>query len=905
MALGSNTLDLIRQIFRKQEFERPPYVPPIGYQGLSSQQAFFGYGMPSEIQGMSDNLRIDSELVSRFVDYEDMDDAPLPSCLTGDTVVTTVAGQFTLKELTERYREGELFPILAFDIKRREFVIADAHHPRKTKTDKIIRVTFDDGSILRCTRDHKILSFAGDWVEAGNLAIGQSVMSCKMILNSKGYRELRQPGRKARALLYRLVANYAFERFDKKLQVHHLDEDKLNDDPENLQLVTREEHCRLHSPAGAEASKNLEWNEERRKKQALRMRGNQHRLGIKWTESEREKRKGRPYKARACSHVTPSQVLEEVRNSYFINEAAKNLGISWNSVCLILMRNGFEYKNELGKNKLNKKVIKIEDAGVEDVYDLTTEKYHNFVANNVVVHNSAYEIFTEDATQTDNENHVALWVECEDGEIKRDLDDLLGRRLKLEERVYEDVRTLVKYGNFYAEIVVKERAGVIALNSLAPPAVRRIEIPKEIGSLATPRIDMEADTMGFIYDPRGSFRITTTEFIQELNKRVQGGDSNKETKEETPASHAVVFEGWEVLHCRLRGKQPNSPYGFGVGEPARWIFKRLQLLEDSVMMHRLTRAPSRFAFYIDVSQIPPSETSGYLNRVKQALKKQKFTNPQTGKFDLKFSPLDNTDDFFLPVRDGKESTRVETLQGPVYDHIEDIRFFEEKLFAAFRIPRPFLTYENTTAKSHLSAEDARFARSVLRVQREYIQGIKRVCRIHLAAKGINPDTIDFNIKMTIPSAIFELSQLEIRNAELELAEKFGAWAPKHWIMRKILNFSDEEISEMNRLQKIEDEGGVEKPEGGGGGALERALSKRGTPAIESPPPRERSIPEPTPTPEVAWRTFKRNQILVNGKVASDRAVLDRIEELRSKNREFDRRLSESRNLLKEIRDRLK
>jgi hypothetical protein len=154
-----------------------------------------------------------------------------------------------------------------------------------------------------------------------------------------------------------------------------------------------------------------------------------------------------------------------------------------------------------------------------------------------------------------------------------------------------------------------------------------------------------------------------------------------------------------------------------------------------------------------------------------------------------------------------------------------------------------------------------------------------------------------------------LSQLEIRSAELELADKFGAWAPKGWIMRNILGFSDDEVADMTRLQQIEAEGGVEKPQGGGGGgALERALSKRGTPMPSSSPQSssERTpAPEATPSTEVAWRTFKRDQVLMNGKVASDRVLLERMEEIRSKNREFDRKLAETRNLMKEIRDRLR
>lgn len=565
--------------------------------------------------------------------------------------------------------------------------------------------------------------------------------------------------------------------------------------------------------------------------------------------------------------------------------------------------------------------IPSELAGLSEVLridpDLTTRFMDYEDQDDLPICSSAIEIYAEDATQVDSEHGETVWVECEDGEIREEIEELLKSRIKIEDRVYEDMRTLVKYGNWYAEIVAKEGQGVIALNSLPPPQVRRIEIPKEIGNLSTPRIDLRADTLGFIYDPSGLFSISTSEFIKELNGRVEG--SSQEVLANLPNQQrrhsVVVFEGWEVVHARLRGKNPNSVYGYGVGEPARWIVKRLQMLEDSIILHRLSRAPSRYAFYIDVTAIPPGETQGYLNRVKQALKKQKFTNPQTGKLDYKFDVLSSQDDFFLPVRDGKESTRVESLQGPVYDHIEDIKFFEEKLFAAYRIPKPFLTYEQSTAKTHLSAEDARFARSVMRVQREYIQALTKVCRVHLAARGVNPDTVQFRLRMTIPSAIFELSQLEIRGAELELASKFTDWAPKTWIQKNVLGFSDDQIREMRALQAEEESGGIEKPEsfGGGDGALQRALSRRGTPmgggdeAQSSAPVRdEPSVPaKPEDAPEVAWKQIEKNQkVLMNSGEKRARETAVSLAEIQAKNYSLERKLSETRTLLKEIRDSL-
>lgn len=523
-------------------------------------------------------------------------------------------------------------------------------------------------------------------------------------------------------------------------------------------------------------------------------------------------------------------------------------------------------------------------GGIRDQLRLDTDLVSRFVdyedMDDSPLISAAHDIYAEDATQLDSQESHSLWFKCSDGEIKKDFEDLFYKRLKTEENIWRDVRTLCKYGNGYSEIVAKDRAGVIAENFLAPPTMRRIEVPKEYGNLGY-RHDLEQDTLGFIYDDTGTFSMSTHAFFDQLEARI--GGRYDQFSPHDPSRNGAVFEGWEVVHTRLLGKNPSSIYGFGVGESARWIFKRLMLLEDSIIMHRITRAPSRFAYYIDVSNIPPQETASYLNRVKQSLKKQKFINPNTGRLDTKFNVASQDEDFFIPTRDGKDSTRIEPINGPIYDAIEDVKFFEAKLFAALKVPRPYLTYEEATGKTHLSAEDARFARTILRVQREYLNGRKKVARVHLAARGINPDAVDFSIHMTIPSAIFELAQLEIRNAELELAEKFGAFAPRYWIMTKILGFSDDEIVEMERMRQREENAGELPPEASAAGSISQAASKatgtKGRSPVES-------------TDAHLFRSVKKNT----------ESLLEKIDELRNNDKRFNGRWSEMNSFFRDLRE---
>jgi hypothetical protein len=229
-------------------------------------------------------------------------------------------------------------------------------------------------------------------------------------------------------------------------------------------------------------------------------------------------------------------------------------------------------------------------------------------------------------------------------------------------------------------------------------------------------------------------------------------------------------------------------------EPARWIWKRLMLLEDAALIYRLQRAPERYAFYVDVGDLPPQEALAWVNRVRQQFRKKKFVNPTTGKLDLKFDPLSQDEDFFIPVRKGTEGTRIEVLGSPSWQHMDDIEYFRDKLFAAMKIPKAYLAQDENTARAVLSSEDVRFARTVLRIQRSIRSGMSKVCRVHLAALGVDPASVDYDIHMTTPSAIFELAQLEVRNARADLASRMQEFVSLRWLLSEVFDLNDEEIS---------------------------------------------------------------------------------------------------------------
>lgn len=389
---------------------------------------------------------------------------------------------------------------------------------------------------------------------------------------------------------------------------------------------------------------------------------------------------------------------------------------------------------------------------------------------------SAYDIYADDATMPDMEEGKSIWVSSENEQVAKELDEVLHKRLQIEDDIWGKARTLGKYGNGYGELLVAEQ-GLVGINYLPPPTMRRVEDPK--GKL-----------IGFMQDTRGEFNVSMEDFYQ-LAKDQAGQGAGRTTRGRAPGE-LTIFEDWEVIHWRLRGKQMRSVYGHGVADPARWIWKRLALLEDAILVYKLSRAPARYAFYIDVGELDNQRGLAYVNQVKNNFIKKKFLNPSTGKLDMRHNPLSHDEDFFVPSRNGKDSTRIEVLSGPDYSETDTLEYHRDKLVAGIKVPKTYLGYGGESNRASLSSEDIRFARTVMRIQRELRSGYRRACRVHLIARGADADKLEFEIQMSVPSAILELAKIEVLSATADVAARMGEMVSTRWILTKLFKFSEDE-----------------------------------------------------------------------------------------------------------------
>lgn len=259
-----------------------------------------------------------------------------------------------------------------------------------------------------------------------------------------------------------------------------------------------------------------------------------------------------------------------------------------------------------------------------------------------------------------------------------------------------------------------------------------------------------------------------------------------------------ILEPWQVVHFRMLGNDNFLPYGASILEPARRVWRQLILMEDAVMVYRIVRSPERRVFYIGVGNVAPQDVPGFVEKAKTQLKRNQIVDSATGRVDLRYNPMSTDEDYFIPVRGEGDGTKIDTLPGGQFTgDIDDLIYIQNKLFAALKIPKSYLGYEgDVNAKSTLSQEDVRFARTIKNIQKLFVAELNKIAILHLYSMGFrNEELLNFEISMANPSSISELQRLELWRTKFEVASiaQEGAF-DRHFVYTRIFNLSEDEIA---------------------------------------------------------------------------------------------------------------
>jgi hypothetical protein len=244
-------------------------------------------------------------------------------------------------------------------------------------------------------------------------------------------------------------------------------------------------------------------------------------------------------------------------------------------------------------------------------------------------------------------------------------------------------------------------------------------------------------------------------------------------------------------------------------------------MKDAMLLHRITRAPEKRVFTINVGNIPPHEVDGYMQKVMQKMKKTPYIDQQTGEYNLKYNVQNMMEDFYLPTRGNDTTTKIDTVKGLEYNAIEDVVFLRDEMLAALKVPKAFFGFEaDLEGKATLAAEDIRFARTVERIQRIALSELYKIALVHLYVQGYDGEALsNFELNLTTPSIIYEQEKIALWKEKVDLAKSIQDTnlLPSDWIYHQVFQFSEDQYDEYRdlvvedkkrvfRLAQIENEG---------------------------------------------------------------------------------------------------
>jgi hypothetical protein len=236
------------------------------------------------------------------------------------------------------------------------------------------------------------------------------------------------------------------------------------------------------------------------------------------------------------------------------------------------------------------------------------------------------------------------------------------------------------------------------------------------------------------------------------------------------------------------------------------------MMEDAMLIWRLDKAIERRVYKVYVGAIDDADVPAYINEIANNFKRTQIIAPMTGQVDLRKNFLDVSSDYFIPVRREDAPNPIETLQAANSQvQMEDIEYMQNKIFAAMRVPKTFLNFQEAQGKGqNLSFMDIRFARMINRIQQFLLMELNKIAMIHLYLMGLSDELGNFSLTLNNPSTMIESQELDdlqkrLTAMQTALADP-GTGIPMmsmHRALKKIMKMSDSEIRDMFNEIRLE------------------------------------------------------------------------------------------------------
>jgi hypothetical protein len=312
----------------------------------------------------------------------------------------------------------------------------------------------------------------------------------------------------------------------------------------------------------------------------------------------------------------------------------------------------------------------------------------------------------------------------------------------------------------------------------------------------------------------GPAQFSKTSFTQFASPQAAGNSNQAETA--VNASH--------VVHLSLsEGMDTNFPFGTSILEAVYKVYQQKSLLEDSIIIYRVQRAPERRVFYIDVGNMPANMAMSFVERVKNEIHQRRIpsrTGGGTSIMDSSYNPLSMLEDYFFAQTAEGRGSKVEVLPGgDNLGQIDDLKYFTNKLMRALRIPSSYMptgpddgtAVYNDGRVGTAFIQEYRFNKYCQRLQNLVVGSLDKEFKMFLKKKGVELDSSTFSLSFLPPQSFSEYREIEVNNAR---AAVFGQLAEvpylsRRFVLAKYLGLTEEEIVENETKWKEENPDGTE------------------------------------------------------------------------------------------------
>lgn len=386
--------------------------------------------------------------------------------------------------------------------------------------------------------------------------------------------------------------------------------------------------------------------------------------------------------------------------------------------------------------------------------------------------------------------------------IREEFDNIL-KLLDFEGKAHDIFRRWYVDGRIYYHKILdpkNPKRGLMQLRYIDPRKIKKVrEVDKKLGSNAKIEI-VKGVKEYYLYSPAGvNFDNTST-----------GVKLTKDSVAYCPSGLIDMSKGTVLSYLNKAIKPVNQ----------------LRMIEDSVVIYRISRAPERRIFYIDVGNLPKIKAEQYLKDVMNRYRNKLVYDASTGEIRDDRNHMSMLEDFWLPRREGGRGTEITTLPGGQnLGEIDDITYFQRKLYRSLNVPISRLEAEQNFSlgrSTEITRDELKFTKFIGRLRKKFSNLFSDILRTQLVLKGIIADEEWHDIKEHIQydylqdNNFSELKEAELIKERLDMLGQIenyvGTFYSKKWVQQNVLRMTDSEIESMK--DEMNKEAGMDTSDGG-------------------------------------------------------------------------------------------